>query len=435
MRRHWLGSTAIILALVLSSTGCKRADKAQKPASSADANAGKVPANVDQKLFEELAELTKICKVELRDNTLSCAQGEQRRLVSEFVSQQRDRAKAVPTFTAAISDQKPELRAVGANILYSAFRAPWGGASVQAGAVSPADADALLAATLKLPKAQAVQALPAAVHASMLADRGNALMAALDKSGDAQLRTTAVRHLMTHGRLNAFPKIQELAKVQDLQLVLAALESPTNMYDWTPAEQAAVCPWAASFLGDARAPVAAKAGAVLGNCGGEQVDQLIEAGEAALKAGDFSSARVGAFRDLCAPHRRARPGGASDDQCARARKLLDSVVGTKSLTDQARVTALAALAYQWPDADTLKLAKKLEKDRNQGLAESAGRTAARLEQRLQGATPATAKSAVADDKAKPALARVATSAAKPLAPVSRAPTAPARVEVSADNPF
>jgi hypothetical protein len=424
---------AITLALVFSSTACKRADKAQKPAASASANAGKLPANVDQKLFAELGDLAKICKVELKDGTLSCAQGEQRRLVSEFVSQQRDRAKAVPTFTAVLSDQKPELRAVGANILYSAFRAPWG-ANVQAGAVSPADADALLAATLKLPKAQAVQALPAAVHASMLAGRGDALMAALDKSGDAQLRTTAVRQLMTHGRLSAFPQIQELAKAQDLQLVLAALESPTNMYDWTPAEQAAVCPWAAGFLGDARPPVAAKAGTVLGNCGGEHVDRLIEVGEASLKAGDFSSARVSAFRDLCAPHRRARSGGASDEQCARARKLLESVVSTKTLTDQARVTALAALAYQWPDADTLKLARRFEKDPNQSLAENAGRTSARLEQRLQGSST-TVKNAGLADKVKPAPRQAATPGAKPLAPVSKAPTAAARVEAPGDNPF
>lgn len=428
---------ALSSLVVLPSASCKKAQNAAKPAPSGSSRAERLPPNVDPKLWGDLDALTKVCKVDIKENTLNCTQGEQRRLVSEFVAQQRDRAKATATFAAALADPRPELRAVGANVLYSAFRSPWG-PNVKPGAVPPADAEAFVSATLKLPKGQAVQALPAAVHAAMLANRADALMAAIDKSGEAQLRTTAIRYLMTHGRLQAFPRVQEFAKLPDVQVALAALESPANMYAWTAEEQAAICPWAATFLEDPRAPIAAKAGSLLSNCSGEHVDRLLDVAEASLKKGDFTSARVGAFRDLCAAHRRARPDGASEKQCDRARKLLEDVVQAKALVDQARTAALAALAYQWPDKDTLKLVNKLAKDPNKSLAENATRTAARIEQRLNVAVPASS----AKDRAKTEApkAPVALSAAKttvgakPRVTVPVAPS-PAAAKPATDNPF
>ncbi|HEY3494173.1 MAG TPA: hypothetical protein VGK73_05785 [Polyangiaceae bacterium] len=384
----------LIAALVLT-VGCKKKDETPSaPAPSASAQRAAPPApNVDQKLLAELEELAKVCQADAARGTLECPNGEQNRLSGEFVSRRRDRAKATATLAAALSSEKPGLRAAGANLLHSAFRAPWG-TNLPPGSVAPADADALLRAVLALPKAQALPTLPAAVHASVIAGRGDALLAALDKLGDAQLRTSAIRYLMSHGRLQVFPKIQEYGAAEDLQLVLSALESPSNMYNWTSAEQAAICPWAGSFLDDKRPPVAAKAGALLGNCGGEQVDRLLEKGEASLKAGEFSSTELAAFRDLCAQHRRSRPGSPSPEQCARVRKLLENVTRNAALTEQAQTTALAALAYQWPDDATLKLARRLAKDPKQKLAESAAKTAARLEQRLSpGSTAAAAGSA------------------------------------------
>jgi hypothetical protein len=436
---HVSRSIGVALVAVVF-VGCKKpggAARTTPSASASSASGAKANPNVDAKLLGDLVELTKVCKVDATAGSLSCPQGEQRRLVSEFISDQRDRAKATATFAAALVDPKPELRAAAANVLYSAFRSPWG-PNAKPGSVRGADADALLAAALELPKAQALQAIPAAVHAEMLANRGDALHAVLDKSGEAQVRTTALRYLMTHGRLAAFPKVQELAKSPELPVALAAFESPQGMYNWTQPEQAAICPWAAQFLGDPRAPIAAKAAALLSSCSGEYVDRLLEVGESALKAGDFSSARIGAFRDLCAPHRRAQPSPPSDEQCKRARKLLESVIKENKLPEQTRTTALAALAYQWPDSDTMKLATKLKSDSNKSLAEIASRTVARLEQRNRQASRTGSGPHAGDGKA------AATTPAPPkrtaaAAPASNPPATPAPAappdEKPSDNPF
>jgi len=342
----------------------------------------------------------------------------------------------VATLAYALKEETPDVRAVTANVIYSAFRSPWG-PDLHRGAVSDADADALLSATLALPKAQARQAIPAAVHASMLSNRADALYAALDKSSEAQLRIIGYRYLMTHGRLDAFKKIQDLARDPSSAVVLAALESPENMYNWTTGEQAAICPWAVGLLADTRPAVSAKAASILSNCSGEFVDKLLDSGDAALKANTFSAVQLTAFRDLCSPARRAQPTGPTEAQCQRSRKLLEKVVDSKGLDEQARSTALVSLAYQWPDEETLKFARSLATNSDKSLAEHARRTVERLTQRLHAPTASSAIHAHPDTAkptavvavrrgGPPAIGIKPPAATKPAAPPPAAP-APRRV--------
>ena len=375
----WAGN---ILAICATLGGCRHKPNAQKTAPSASAGATqRLPAGVDAALLGKLTEISKACKISANEGSVICPQGEQRTLVSEFVSNTRPRTSAVATFAYTLKSESPDLRTVAANILYSAFRSPWG-PDLRRGAVSGADADALLAATLALPKPQARQAIPAAVHAAMLSNRGEPLYAALEKTNESQLSVLAYRYLMTHGRLDAFKKVQELSQDANSAIVLAALESPQNMYNWTPQEQAAICPWAAGFLSDARPPANAQAMALLGNCSGTFVDKLLDGGEAALKSGDLSIAQLAAFRDLCSPARRAQPNGPTEAQCKRSRKLLEALISSKTSAEQARSTALISLAYQWPDEETLKFAQAQSKNPDKSLAEHAKRTVERLTQRL-----------------------------------------------------
>ncbi|HEY8943119.1 MAG TPA: hypothetical protein VIM73_02605 [Polyangiaceae bacterium] len=416
---------ALVLAVTLAAAGCKK-DKAPSAAPSASAKAGAMLGNAEPGLLGELVALANTCKVTVESGTVNCPKGEHRKLINRFASNQQDRVKAVGTFASGLTHEDPKVRVVSANVLYGAFRGAWGEA--KAGSVTPADADALIAATFQLPKPQARQAIPAAVHAAELSGRSAALEAALAKAPEAEYKTLATRYLMTHGRMSAFPKVQELAKSQNPAEVLAALESPRNMPAWTPEEQNAICPWASEFLGDNRPSVASRAASLLGNCGGEFVDKLLEKGEAALKEGKFANADVAGYRELCGPRRRSSGGGASEEQCSRARKLLEKVVEAKALEVQTRNTALTTLAYQWPDDETLKLAKKLEKNPDKTISEQARRTVLRLEQRRAMASPSASGRAPGGPLGRPlpigAEPRARAIAQPAIKPVSPPPAAP-----------
>ncbi len=412
--------------LAVSALACACKPKQQAPNGAPSASSAKVsapPPGVDAALLSKLNEISKGCKVDVSEGSVNCPEGEHRTLVSEFISNTRSRPAAVATLSYALRDETPGMRAVAANVLYSAFRSPWG-PDLHRGAVSDADAAALLAATMALPKTQARQAIPAAVHAAMLSNQASALYAALDKANESQLRVIASRYLMTHGRLEAFPKVQELSRDSNAAVVLAALESPENMYNWTTAEQETICPWARELLNDSRPPVAAKAMGLLGNCSGSFVDKLLESGEAALKAGDFSTPQLAAFRDLCSPARRGQPNGPSEAQCQRSRKLLEKVVDSKTLPEQVRSNALISLAYQWADEETLKFAQSQSKSSNRSLAEHAQRTVERLTQRLHPPKVTTVGAASTSPKPAGAPVRAPVGAAAPALPKAEAPTSP-----------
>jgi hypothetical protein len=236
---------------------------------------------------------------------------------------------------------------------------------------------------MKLPKALARQAVPAAVLAATLAGQTEELFAALDRADQTELRPLGYRYVMTHGRMAVFGKIQQLVKDSNSSLAFAALEAPNNMYGWTQTEKTILCPWANDLLKDPRPNVATRAAGLLSHCGGEFVDALLQRGEQALKGGQFNAGELSAFRDLCSAASLREEGGATTKQCERNRDLLEDVVATKKLDSQTRSMALASLAYQWPDDKTRKLAQSLLKDSDKSLAEHADRTIKRLEQRKQ----------------------------------------------------
>ncbi|HEX6764455.1 MAG TPA: hypothetical protein VF103_03235, partial [Polyangiaceae bacterium] len=283
-------------------------------------------------------------------------------------------------------------------------------------------AQALLSAVLALGPAQLRQALPAAVHATMLSGQPAGLYTALDKTVPAEARPIGYRYLMTHGRLQAFDKVKELAKDKETTIVLAALENPRSMNAWTEQEQSAICPWAVGFLEDPRPVVVSKAAGVLTSCGGAHVDKLLDMVEQALKAKTLFTAKISAFRDLCLVRQRTNETGPTEAQCNRARKLLEQAVDNKSLDGQARGMALVALAHQWPDNKTLTLAKRYEKSSEKALAEHAGRVIQRIGQVQR------SESAKGAPSSKPSSGKVGATGAGPRpagAPASPAAAAPA----------
>jgi hypothetical protein len=376
--KHGSAWTVALLASVAALGACKRAAPSPAPQPSAS-SAARSAARVDVELLEQLKSLSITCKVDPAEGSVTCPQNENRRLTTDFASSKRKRPAAVATLAAALSDANPALQTVAASLLNTAFRAPWADASV--GVVEAADARALMGAALNVPKPLARQALPAAVNAGFLAGIGDEVYAALDQADPAELRPLGYRYVMTHGRLTSFAKVQALVSDPSPALAFAAIDAPRNMFDWSEAEKATICPWAATLVKDAPPNIAARAVSLLASCGGEFVDQLLERGEKALKAGELKTSDLGAYRDLCSASGLRLPGAATESQCERNRKLLTGVVATKKLESQTRSLALVSVAYQWPDDKTLKLAKSLQKDADKGLAERANATVKRLEER------------------------------------------------------
>jgi len=372
-----------LLCMLAAACG-KNSDKEVNPAPSASAKPAPpaVPANVDVKLLELLEEASKSCEETPKQGRPNCNSPEKNALVSSFNRGERDRVKALPTFAHVLSASNDQLKGLAAGVLYASFRVNLG-PEAKPGSLKSEDALTLMKAAVALPEAIAMPAMPAVTHAMMLTKQGPQLFEALSKDKALQVRSMAYRFLMVYGRLAAFDKVKALAKDPENAIVLAALESPRNMQHWSAEEQNAVCPWAESFLDDARPPVAGGALALLSNCTGPHLDTLLERAEKAVADKQYSFVHATALREMCREDRLWTGRGASEAQCRRARAIGEKVVQSTQLPARVRALALNGLGSRWPDKQTLKLVKQLKRDAAPEVKLAAERLDTRLEAQLE----------------------------------------------------
>lgn len=375
------------LAFVLAAACGKKDDKKAEAAASASAQAAPppVPANVDVKLLETLKEVAKSCEESASHARIECNGAAKTALVSSFNRDQRSRVKALPTFTHVLASSDKKLQALGAAVLYAAFRVTLG-PEAKPGSVSPDDARALLGAVSALPETISMSATPALTHAMMLSGQGPLLFKGLTADKPLQVRTMAYRFVMVYGRMTMFDQIKELAKDKEQGIVLAALESPRNMQNWSAEEQDAVCPWAMSFLDDQRPPVASNATALLSSCGGTHLDELLKRVEQAVVDKRYSFVHATSLREMCRGTTARSGRGASEDQCKRARVIQEKAVQSTQLPARVRALTLNGLGSRWPDKQTLQIVKKLKLDAAPEVKQSAERLEKRIEDQLKRAT-------------------------------------------------
>ncbi len=421
MKRQQTYTYSLVVGLGLAAAsaslaGCKKSTPSATPAGSASsaAQAPQVdptpPAGADPDLYQALGKVVENCNVNVNEATASCPGEEARKLGEEFSSGKRSGAAAVKTFALLLESKNEKLRAATASVMHTGLRNGFG-ADAKVGDVKAEDAQALLKSVFELPKPYVRRALPATVHAAVLANQLEPLYAKLDPTKDADAAGVGIRYLMTHGRLTTFPKVQEYAKAGETRLALSGIEAAQNMDKWTDEEQKVICPWTTEFLSDKRPSVAARAATTLNNCSGEFLDQVLSSGEKALKDGEFSSARLSGLRMLCAPSRRAQPNAPTDAQCERTRNLLEKVIQTPKVEVSTRSSALVALTNLWNDPRSVAFVKKLQAGKDEGLTDQL-KTALRRLERKQDAAKTPAKGSEAP-VAKPAPAPSAASGKSP----------------------
>ncbi|HTM46591.1 MAG TPA: hypothetical protein VL137_16650 [Polyangiaceae bacterium] len=372
---------------------CAQKAATNKAAPAASAKAPESP------LYAEIKQLAAACEVAVPASGLKCNAGEQRPVVAEL-AREESHVEALKTLTSALTDSDKKIETVAANLLHLAFRSSLGN-NAKAGDVPPAVAKDLIDVVAKLPKPQASQALPAAVHAAMLSGQQEALYKMLEARSADKLSAVAYRYLMTHGRLGAFDKVKAAVASDQLDDALSAAASPASMRNWTDDESKQICDWASELLGDTRVGIATRAGTLLGHCSGDYVDKLLAKGEELLKAGNMNQAQVTPFRDVCSAPRRNGLGTTgpkvTDEQCARNRKFLEKVLATPAVDGRTKAMTLSAITYQWPDDQTKRLLQKFEKNSDKELAKHASDMLRRFDHPLPAAP--TAKSGA---PAKPA---------------------------------
>lgn len=352
--KPWIRGLSLSALMALTLFSCK------------GANAPKI----DAEIMNDLKAMVANCEVDVKRGLVrKCHANEDDQLENKF----RKHSKEAPgkelipsldTFSAALSSEDPKLVTAAANVLLHSFRSF--GKDVKPDAISAPVAQRLIAAVGKLSKPQNFMAMRATVNAAMLAGQQDALYAMLDGSKNKQLQQEAYPYLMYYGGMAAFPKIQELGKSSDPELVAAALKAPRSLSHAPAAEdKTKICSWGQGFLKDEHKNVFTNAGKLMIACGGASVDALLAEGERREAENKFSRSDYLVFRDVCfSPYKTEIKDPSRLKQCDRNFALLEKVVNNDKIASRARGLALFAIYYQRRDQKTLDLMKKYENNQD-----------------------------------------------------------------------
>jgi hypothetical protein len=377
-----LFASVLLTLLALGCTCSKEREAPQKPEQPPERAEPELPKTVDPALLSELKRAAEECKQ--GPNRIVCPGKSKNAITSEFNRGKRSKTTALPTFSYALSLGDEKLSTLAAAVLYGAYRLGLGTNQQPEPSTRPSKQTAreLLGGVLSLAPQASMQAIPAAVHAMWLTNQGDSLREALQTDLPIQVRTMALRYLMVYGRLNVFPEIERAAIEPRTAIVLAAVESPRNMRQWSEEERAKICPWLRGFLDDERDAVVGSALAGLSQCDTEDIDALLDQASQAASGGQFSFVHSTALRNLCGRTGQSRGSLANSEQCKEVRKLQEQVARNNELQARVRAMNLSNLAYDFPDEESLSLARELAKSESPEVKAAAEQSVKRIEQQL-----------------------------------------------------
>jgi hypothetical protein len=345
------------IAVCWLALGCKSEAPSNKPAPKVSPVASAEPGPPkNEKLVEHVKALAAKCTVNVEQAQVYACKDKVSEELKGYVSKEKP-ADFFSTLVqlATSADEKESAIAIAVIDEDYGYLTP-AGVKPQA---TKWNVDKMLEAFNKTKGYRATRLATATTHLAMIANRADELYAAVDKHESATARARAYSHLMTYGRLNAFPKLKEVAK--DKAYTAAALQAPRNMYNATEEEKAQYCPWAEGYLGDEDEKVATEAGYTMINCKGKYLDSLLAEANKRVAAGKYKNPFAMVMREPCFEFAGAlTKKGATDAQCDAVYEFLEKTANDKTVDEETRGMALWNIYYQRRDKKTLDIMRKYE---------------------------------------------------------------------------
>ncbi|MEZ4259587.1 MAG: hypothetical protein R3B36_11005 [Polyangiaceae bacterium] len=365
--------TSAALACLVAAPACKKKEDAAKgetPATSSSTTAAKAPAAMNQKLVSHVHEHAEKCTVNVEQGqAYSCKDG----ITNDMSKYMRDTKPTdfASTMIALVNSTEDDKVSAAAVALFSEQFDYLGDDGKKKNA-TPEVVDA----AIKMWKAQkgnrASRLASPVTQLATLAGASDKIFAAAAEHEEKGARDNAYRYVLKYGRLDALPKLQEIAKDKE-EHRRASLDAVTKMPKLTEAERSIVCPWAQGYLGDSDLGVASEAGQAMVYCKGEFVDALLGEAEKRLAAKEYKDPFATVMREPCFQFiKDITDKSGTQAQCDKVYAFLEKAANDKNVDDRTRGLALWNIYYQRRDETTLKLMRKYEKHPNKEISKRAG---------------------------------------------------------------
>lgn len=370
---------ALVLALAALSVATPACKKKNKDAAdtgtdtsehsehseSTDDTPAAAPLKPNRALMELLKKIPDGCTVSVDSASVYSCKNKEDQAITDFIRKERPK-DLYETYASLLSSKDAKMRAVAVAEAANTFSTM--DKDSRKSNATKAVANAFLDELAK-DDGIAYRLAPPAVDLGFIAGLGSRVIKVTDKI-NTNARNAAYRTFMEYGRMEAFPKLQEVAKEKDF--AVAALSAPRSMYEWTDSEKNKICPWAKGYLSDASNSTAAEAAYTAIKCKGEYIDALLDEGETRVKNKQFDNPFAMTFREICFEFIGGVTGQAGGNpQCKRNYAFLEKVTNDATVKPEVRGMSLWNIYYQRRDKESLALMRKYEKSKVPEIAKRA----------------------------------------------------------------
>ncbi|MDX9723625.1 MAG: serine/threonine-protein kinase [Myxococcota bacterium] len=327
---------------------------ASAPADDLDWSAPLPAAQVDSELMDALMAMAMGCeRVDRNTCTVNGCRGKD--TTFDALLKTKGRVASLETMCAALESDDSSLVTVAAERLGARF------AHLDQGSTRFEQLDSQLARRLieaveRQGGCRARNVLKVAVPVAYLTGTQARLEQVLAQHPLKNIKQAAYPWLMMLPRMKGFERVRQvLSSNAPAAERAAAFDAVLKMPEPSLQEYEQICPWARDFLDDAEGAITAKAAALLIQCRGSYIDELLVSARAKLTAGRFAAPFSESLREVCfQPNKLTRPAG-TPSQCAELYTLLESVVQNEALSPELRAAALWNIYYQKRDQATLDM--------------------------------------------------------------------------------
>lgn len=269
---------------------------------------------------------------------------------------------SLETLVMATSSTRVRKQLVGSWLVKHIFEAAWLDES-RATLSGPLVAR-LQEITLRADRVSAISTAAVTVHATALAGDLEPWLERIHTHQDDLVRAHTYRASMVFGRLGSFRSLLPIFQNDNTShaVRVSIMKASLKMSYWTQEERVHLCRFARELIMHKSKDIMLHAKAMLARCGGNDVEVLYEQAHTRLERHEYDRADNEALARVCVDKKRREV--LLKRHCDRVRHTLEHAVKSPWLISSDRVFALHTLGIQWPDNQTLMIAKAYSEDKD-----------------------------------------------------------------------
>ena len=237
----------------------------------------------DSELKKAVNAIVENCNIDLRYTTMKNCKNKEKENFTEL-SKAKGVIPSINTLSVLFKDSDIKTATTASGLLYE-VRRRMGNLDKVKDQIDKRAVSNLIDGIRQMQGYAAFYAAEITMKLATITGQENEAIKVFENHPEEAVKNQGYRYLMTFARLKNFDRVKKLASKENHKYTrAAAVAAAEYMYKYTDDEKKEICPWAKGFLDDEESSVSGSAARILlQRCAGENIDVVLDKGEALAK--------------------------------------------------------------------------------------------------------------------------------------------------------